>query len=218
MILDIIFAAVLIIAFITGCKQGLIKSVWRIAAWIVTIIAVYAALTPVISFLHGTALAENIYGSVYEAVSGWIPQSEGVNLAELTSMPEWMVAGADKQINEAVSTMNESIENAAAAASQNITDVVIKIIATAGLFIIIRLVLSILFRLLDGASKLPVIGGANKLLGGAFSVISVTIGVYLVLALISLFANPSVYGYINESTAVRYLFNNNILMQIFMGI
>lgn len=216
MILDIILLAVLIIAFITGCKQGLIKSVWRIAAWIVTIIAVYAALTPVISFLHGTALAENIYGSINEALSGWVPQSEGVNLAELTSLPEWMVAGADTQINEAVSSMNESLENAAAVAAQNITDVIIKIIAAAGLFIIIRLVLSILFRVLDGASKLPVIGGANRLLGGVFSLISVTVGVYLVLALISLFANPSVYGYINESTAVKYLFNNNILMKLFM--
>lgn len=218
MILDIIFAAVLIIAFIVGLRQGLIRSVWRIAAWIITIIAVYAALTPAMNFLRGTAMADKIYSSVQEAVVQKLPESEGVNISEITALPEWIVADADVQINEAVSQMNESIESAAASISQGITDVVIKIIAAVGLFIIIRLILSLLFKLLDGAAKLPVIGGVNSLLGGVFSVLSVMLGLYIALALVSLFANPSVYGYINQSTAVKYLFNNNILMKIFMGI
>ena len=82
----------------------------------------------------------------------------------------------------------------------------------------IRLIIAILFAAINGASKLPVVNGLNSFLGAVFSALNILLGVYLALALISLFANPSVYEYMNGSYVVKYMFNNNILMSLFMDL
>lgn len=206
----------MVIAVIAGAKQGLIKSVWKIGAWVITGIAVYAALNPAANFLHGTQLVGTIYDSVYSAVAPEAAVSDSRSLSEITSLPEWMVSGADEQLQNAQNAVNTGIEAAAEATARTVTDVLVKIIAAVGLFILIRLILAILFTVINGASKLPVVNGLNSFLGAVFSALNVLLGVYLALALISLFANPSVYEYMNGSYVVKYLFNNNILMSLFM--
>lgn len=218
MILDIIFAALMVIAVIAGAKQGLIKSVWKIGAWVITGIAVYAALNPAANFLHGTQLAGTIYDSVYSAVAPETAVSDSRSLSEITSLPEWMVSGADEQLQNAQNAVNTGIEAAVEATARTVTDVLVKIIAAVGLFILIRLILAILFAAINGASKLPVVNGLNSFLGAVFSALNILLGVYLALALISLFANPSVYEYMNGSYVVKYMFNNNILMSLFMDL
>ena len=205
MVLDIILGAVLIIAFLTGVRQGFVKSVWKLAAWIITGIAVYIALEPVVNFMSAAPLYDKIYTSAYDIFS------KETAMVTFSGLPEWL--GKSSELTAVVNENTAFIaENAAAA----IADIIIKAISAVGLFVVIRLVLSILFRIINIASRLPVINGVNKLLGGVFSLISIMICVYLILALASFFANTSVYGYINESTAVKYLFNNNILMKMFM--
>lgn len=203
MILDLIFAVLIIMAFIIGIKKGLVKWVWSIAAWILTIVVVCVALTPAVNFLHGTAIAENIHGSLYDSIAA----RAGTDTAETENMlPNWIEN----------SSFSLAAENAAENAVNTVTDVVIKIIAAVGLFILVRIVLGIVFRVLDGASKLPVINGANKLLGGVFSAVNMLLCIYLAAAAFTLFADPAVYEYINDTYIVKYLFNNNILMNIIM--
>ncbi len=216
MILDIIFIVLMVLALITGMKQGLVKSIWRLAAWIITFAAVSAALTPAVGFLHSTPLSERVYTSVYEVIAPKEEQTEEKSLSELTSLPEWMVRGADEQMQSITDAIMEERIAAAENSARTITDTVIKIIAAVGLFILIRVLLSILFNVLNIASKLPLINGANKLLGGIFSVLSMLIGVFIALALVSLFANPSVYEIFTGSKIVGYLFENNTLMRLFM--
>lgn len=205
MVLDIILAAVLAIAFLTGIRQGFVKSVWKLAAWIITGIVVYIALAPVVEFVSATPLYDKIYTSAYDIFS------KETSAAAFSGLPEWL--GKSKELTAVV---NENTAFIAEQVATAIADIITRAISAVGLFVVIRLVLSILFRIINIASKLPVINGVNKLLGGVFSLISIMICVYLVLALASAFANPAIYGYINESTAVKYLFNNNILMKMFM--
>lgn len=218
MVLDIIFAALMIIAIIAGAKQGLIKSIWKIGAWVITGLAVYAALTPAANFLHGTQLSETIYNSVYSAAAPKITDSGSRSLSEITSLPEWMVSGTDEQLQNAQDAINAGLVTAAETTARTVTDILIKIIAAVGLFILIRAALALLFVAINGASKFPVVNGMNSFLGAVFSALNVLLGVYLALALISLFANPAVYEYMNGSYVVKYLFNNNILMSLFMGL
>lgn len=216
MVLDIIFIILMLLAFIAGMKQGLIKSIWKLAAWIITFVAVSATLAPTVNFLHSTALSEKVYTSVYDVIAPKTEQIEEKSLSELTSLPEWMLKGADEQMQ----SINDAIAERKIAAAENtaktVTDTVMKIIAAVGLFILIRLLLSILFRVLDIASKLPIINSANNLLGGIFSSLSMLIAVFIALALVSLFANPSVYEIFTGSKILGYLFTNNILMRLFM--
>lgn len=218
MILDIIFVAVMLLALFTGVKQGLVKSVWKIGAWAITAIAVAVALTPTVNFLHGTKMANRIYTSISQAATEKFANTGNVSLSEMTSLPEWMVSGADESLRNVQDAANEGLNAAAETTARTITDAVIRIIAVVGLFLLIRIALSILFIVVNGASKLPVVNGVNKLLGAVFSACNVLLGVYLVLALISLFANPAIYESINQTWIVKNLFNHNILMQLFMRI
>lgn len=218
MALDIIFAALMVFAVIAGARQGLVKSVWRIGAWVITFIAVYAAMTPAANFLHGTELASKIYDSVYSAAAPETALHDGRSLSEITSLPEWIVSGADEEFANIQNAASNAAEAAAGAAARAVTDVLIKIIAAVGLFILIRLALALVFIAVNGASKLPVVSGANALLGAVFSGVNVLLGTYIALALVSLFANPSVYEFMNGSYIVKHMFNNNILMSLFMGL
>ena len=87
------------------------------------------------------------------------------------------------------------------------------------MFLIIRILLWLVFNVLNVASKLPVIKGANKLLGGIAGVLGTMFVIYLVCAFISFFAsNAGVIEVINSSYIVKYFYNNNILLQLAFGI
>lgn len=204
-ILDIIFIAIMAISMIVGYKQGFFKSIRGISAWVITAVVVYLALTPAANFISGTKIADKVYTSVYTSISAKTVSGDFLPL------PEWIAK--DTPITD---NINNGIERVAEAAAQAVTDKAVKIIAVIGLFIIIRLLLSVLFKMLDGILKLPVLNGINRLFGALFSAISLLFAIYIVFALIALFANPSIYEYINNTVIVKYLFNNNILMAFFL--
>ena len=45
-IIDAAAAVIILIAFAAGMKKGLVKSVWRAAAWIITAVLVFALIEP----------------------------------------------------------------------------------------------------------------------------------------------------------------------------
>src|SRR5699024_7333632 len=136
-----------------------------------------------------------IYDSVYSAAAPETSLRDGRSLSEITSLPEWIVSGADEEFENIKNAASDAAETAAEATARTVTDVLVKIIAAVGLFILIRLALALVFIAVNGASKLPVVSGANALLGAVFSGVNVLLGVYLALALVSLFADPAVYEY-----------------------
>ena len=86
------------------------------------------------------------------------------------------------------------------------------------LFILIRLALMVVFRIVDSATKLPLIKGANKLLGGLLGMVNVIFIVLLALAIFTMLAPTDniVYEAIDKSYIVKFLYNNNILLKLFM--
>ena len=97
-----------------------------------------------------------------------------------------------------------------------LTQTVIKIISLCLLIILSKLLIWIVFSILNLAAKLPLLNQTNKLLGGALSLVSTVLFMYLVCAVLSVTASPSIYEYINSSRIVRFLFENNILLGLFM--
>lgn len=205
MILDIILGLIILVSAIYGYKRGFIKSIWGLAAWSITIAAVYAAINPTVEILNGTKLAANISNSVYAAVSDKLTDNSNLSLSQLTGLPQWAVGG-----------ILFGGENAARSAADKITAVVIKIIAAVGLFVIIRLILGLLFAIIDAVFHLPLLKGANGLLGAALSVVGAMIIVYIAAAVLALLANPSIYEYIEKTYIVKSIFDNNILMKLFI--
>ena len=211
MILDIILSLIILASAVYGYKRGFIKSIWGIAAWGITIAAVYAAMNPAIALLNGTKTAVNINNSIYTAVADKLTADNNLSLSQATGLPEWAVKGIS--LNDVI---DNSVEITAHTAADTITDTVIKIIASVGLFIIIRAVLGILFGIINAVFHLPLLNGANRLLGAALSVVGAMIIVYIAAAAVAMFANPSIYEHIEKTYIVKEIFDNNILMKLFI--
>ena len=200
--LDIILLAVLVISFVIGYKKGFVKSVWKIVALVVTIVLVLALKTPTVNFLAGSALANNISTKIAENVN--IPQGGGVDIAETLNLPEFIQSDMTNQIdstNNAVNSINEKTV-------MWLTNLCLTVIACVALFIIIRLILMAVYMIINGITEAPIIKGVNIFI------------IFLLLALVSMFApaESNLYEMIDKTYAVKYLYNYNILLQLFMKI
>lgn len=206
---DIILAALLVTAFVIGHKKGFVKSVWKIAALVVTIILVTILKNPAVSFLYGTNLASVIHDKVSEAVN--IPSGGGVNIAESLNLPEVIQGDLNNTISNGMANVNNT-------AVDYLTGIFITVIACVALFIIIRLILMAAYMIINGVSKLPVINGVNKTVGGLLMTVNIIFIVFLLFAFISLFApaDSNLYETINNTYVVKYFYNYNILLQLFM--
>lgn len=211
-ILDIILIALLILAFFIGYKKGFVKSVWKIAALVLTIVLMLMLKTPAVKFLSGTGLASTVNTKISETVS--LPQGGGVNIAETLNLPVFMQGELNDQITATQGlTINDTVNS-------SLTSLFITIIACIGLFIIIRLVLAAVFMIISAVTELPLIKGVNKLVGGLLAAVNILFIVYLLLAVMSLFApaDSALFDEINNTYLVKYLYNYNILLQLFMKI
>lgn len=210
--LDIVLIALLLLAFFIGYKKGFVKSVWKIAALVLTIVLMLMLKTPTVNYLSGTALAETINTKISETVN--LPQGGGVNIAQSLNLPQFMQSEVNNQITESQDlTINDTVNS-------SLTSLFITIIACIGLFIAIRLILAVIFMIISGITELPLIKGVNKLIGGLLAAVNIIFAVYLLLACVSLFApaDSSLFEEINNTYLVKYLYNYNILLQLFMKI
>lgn len=222
MILDLIVVGVIVLAFIISARKGLIKSVWKIAALIITIALVMVLKTPTVNYLSETKLYDKIHTSISFRLSldDYLSITENEEKTvdegdERFFVPEFIV---NNMIKSGEMEHILAIDDGPFLLIRKLTDWVIQIIATVGLFIIIRIFLMAAFMILDGMSKLPLINQANTLLGGLLGAVNMIAVLYIACALLSLFAESEVIGLINQSYIVKYFYNNNILLQLMMKI
>ena len=211
-IADICLAAIFVAAFVYWHNKGLIKSVWKIAALAATIILVMLLKDPVANYIGQTKVAENINNSLSQVIT--VPPGGGVNIAENLNLPEVIQDKLQIGIDSSLSTA-DAIKNAAANA---LTGAVINIGVSVVLFILIRLILMVVYIIVDSLVKLPVLKGTNKFLGGLLGVINILFIVFLALMLLAMYApsDSGLYGIINNSYLVKFLYNNNILLKLFI--
>lgn len=211
-IADICLAAIFVAAFAYWYSKGLIKSVWKIAALIATVILVMFLKDPVADYIGQTKVAENINNSLSQVIT--VPPGGGVNIAENLNLPEVIQDKLQIGIDSSLSAA-DAIKNAAANA---LTGAVINIGVCVALFILIRLILMVVYIIIDSAVKLPILKGTNKFLGGLLGVVNMLFIVFLALMLLAMYApsDSGLYEIINNSYLVRFLYNNNILLKLFI--
>jgi len=217
-ILDIIALAVIVLAILNGRKKGFVKMVWRVAAWILTLVLVMALLTPVTQWAMTTETVQNLIYQFTFAFENNLSQSEIAaitpeKISELTNIPALLIPeGIADSINGSVAAMATTLATALA-------ETAVKLASALGLFIVIRIMLAIIFRILNLAAKLPVMKGLNKLLGMVMGFINIMFIVYIVLGIAAFYIEPSSQWdiTINNTYLVKSLYNNNILIN-FIGL
>ncbi len=158
MYLDILLILITIVYMLFGMKRGSVRMVYHAAARWGSIIIVCLLLNPVVEVMSTTDFAHDIYDGVYNAVES----SQNGKTAVLEDMNDVIgriaTLGAAEAIDEATTVNADLI-------AVKVTTSVLKGMFFFILFIPVRLLFFVAYKILDSAARLPMVSSVNKLLG-----------------------------------------------------
>lgn len=208
-LLDIIIIAIMAISIFLGYKKGLVKVAVKLCAFLIAVIITFVFYKPVSNMIiDNTELDEKIQSVIIENGTKKIEESsEEEKNGFLEDMQEYV----DNTVTQA---QNGIVENAA----KEISISLINIMVIVGLFIATRLILVLLVLISDLITSLPIIKQFNELGGVLYGVIRGLALIYLLLAIVflivSVSANNSILTTIDSSIITKFLYENNILLNI----
>lgn len=216
-LVDLIVLGILALSIFIGYKRGLIKCAINVLSFFIAIIVVLILTIPVSNFIiNNTQIDDNIKTSI--ASNLHLEEKEKVELDKENSNAPEVVRDYinDKVLNstkEATNTVTETV-------AENITNIIIKVGVAIILYFITRFALIFVKVLANIVDKIPLIKQFNKAGGIIYGIISGIVILYLIFAIISLIApmlsNSAVIDAINKSFIGNYIYNNNLLLKIFL--
>ena len=210
---DVFIIAILVLSIFMGYKKGLINLIFSLCAFIIAMILTWILYTPVTNFvIDNTDFDENIENFIIE---------KGINTNEEetednTQSKENINTYIEKYVQKSVKDVKDkTIENTADIISKKMVSIVVAIV----LFIVLRLILILLKFVLQGLSELPIIKQLNKTGGVIYGIIRGVFIIYVVLAIIffiiSVNNSEVLTNMIDSSMISKYLYTNNIILNIF---
>ena len=215
----------MILSIISGYRKGLIRTVCSVLAMMIALI-IASVCSPMVS----RALESNkgIYGYVYEKVSdvlnidskisGVTEQAKYINSLRLPeSIKEQLKVNNNSEVkNELkVSEFSDYVTGF-------ITCLILNAISYIVVFIVALLLIGVVINVLDLISKLPVLNAVNKLGGAIAGAAKSLVVIWVFFVLITVFSGSdfgqTMFKMINDSTWLSFLYNNNILMNVILGV
>ncbi len=201
-IADII--AILIVAFLIvwGIKKGFVKAIFSLGSLLISLILSLILYPPVTGFLAESALGDFVRLNVYKVLGA---DGAAAGDTSVLNLPE--IFGT--AIRQAETAAKETLANVVADLALTLLGIII-------VFILVKILLWLVLKLLDVVTKLPIIRTANKLLGGAVGAVYGVLVIYLLLALLTfvttLNATNLPMQIVQESSVVSAMYHNNILL------
>lgn len=209
----------LIICAFSGYYMGLIKKLFRLFSFIVTIIAATAMMPYISDFIvENTSIynkiEENLNDMLTELYEDKDSESKSDSDKRTASMPEIisdiLLEGEAKEI--LIDEINDYFSSQAA-------NIIVNSISFFIAFAIIQIVLRTTVFTLDIIANLPIIKGINQYAGLALGLCEGVVWVWIFF-LIVMFISTSeigiiINGQIRDSEFLSYLYNNNYLYKIF---
>lgn len=206
-----------------GFKRGLIMSVWHLVSMIV-ILGVTIWLSPYVAkFAKGN---EKIYGTFYSTMEKTVhvpvkSADEMDNFIKDFHLPE----KAEKVVLDFASKYYGDAEDAQKSFADKVHEKLTEASLTALSFVItfglVTLALTLIFKGLDLASKLPVINSMNKLGGIALGALEGLLIVWIAIGIVSLISvtpfGAKVVEQIQANKFLKVLYENNIVSTILSG-
>ena len=210
--------ALLIWSVFDGYKKGFMRTVLALVSWIIILVVCNVATPMVTDFLiEETGIADTVGDAIAEKVNEVIAQS-GVGELE-QNLPEEiknMLAEGNINIEELLAANGEAMVDAT-----SIVHTVVSIIAFVLVIVVTRVILWLTDKVLGIASKLPIIGSLDKLLGLACGAAKGILICWIVLAVVFVAvipnANVDFASMIQQSQLLTWLQNNNYILKMFVG-
>lgn len=204
--IDVIVVAVIWLCVVYGAKKGAVKTIFETLAFVIAAVVTSLIYKPVTGYLLQMPFVEKWTAGLNENLFSGVNQAAG---DAVSTLPSW------------ISGPLEGVAGAAnAAVSDGLTALLVGILSVLLIYLVVRLVLSLLVGILDGIMHLPVLNSINKGAGLILGGIKGVFLIWLVFAVLLLFASMPFFLEMNstiQSTYVaRYFYNNNWLMEWIM--
>ena len=197
MIVDLIIILVVLLFTFIGYKQGLVKSAIRVLAFFIALIISITFYKPVANIIiNNTQVDEKIEATISEKINDKIEEK---------------TKGLPKVITK---TGEESVTKL----SNSIAIKVMYVLTFIIMFVTIKLVLLLVTFLADFVTKLPIIKQFDKTGGLIYGFVKgsfIVITIFAIISLASPLLSEQYINTINNSIIGSYLYNNNILINIF---
>lgn len=209
-ILDIILIALIALSIFLGYKKGLIKLAVKLFAFVIAVVVTLVLYKPVSNLIiEKTELDDNIKNVIIENGTQEIEENNGEIKEDgfMAYMQEYVGNTITEAQNDIVTSVAEVVSVKA-----------INLIAIIGIFVVTRVALILLTFISDIITKLPIIKQFNKLGGTVYGVLRGLLIVYFVLAIafliVSATGNNAIISAIDGSTVTKFMYTNNILLNI----
>ena len=215
-IIDLIIVAILGICIFFGYKNGLTKSIIKILSFIVAVVVAAIFFKPVGNYaIQNTEIDDNIRQSVINIVSKDVEENGEVK--EDSNLPKSMVNYINETVKNATEDTKMLVVNTVA---YNISTTAIFVGVAIALFLVTRIILMIISALSNILTDLPVIKQFDKTGGVLYGLLKALIIIYTLLAIISLISpaieQTGIIKGINKSFIGSFLYDNNILLNLFL--
>ncbi len=198
MIADILVILFVVIFIWIGYKSGLMRSLIKIASYIISIIAAFLIFPVVSEFLMSTPLYV------------WIEQKVGEGKIPISETSGFFAK-----------YLSESAESITGGISSAVAQLLINIAAFILVLILSRILMLVICKVLNVFTHLPVIKQFNRLGGAILGGVLGIITLYVVFAAVVLFApfeeNGKVIAELEKSSFAGEMYENNVLIELVKG-
>ncbi len=212
-ILDLIVIGVYVISILFFKNKGFLKSSETLISLILTLCLMTTALPFFQDILDKSAIGEAIHESVESML---LPKEGETEPSEGIALPDFMQEAVDDKLT----ALDTAKDNMISATADYTADLVIRVISTILLFLLIKIGIFLLFRILGVFFKLAPLNFVNRTLGVVLGVLNATVIVY-VLCAVAVIVVPVEYSAILKSAIsdtflTQIFYNDNILLKLFM--
>lgn len=214
-VIDVVLVAIIVLSAIIGYKNGLIKVLLNIIAFLLSIIITFILIKPVSEFIiQNTDIKDNMKEKIVNMyVNDGVSDNEQ-NTPESNEIKKYIESKIKDAVDE---TKNEVI----VVIADGLAVKIIQIITAIGLFVALRIIL-ILLRLFSGfLEDLPIIKQANEIGGLIYGLLRADIIIFVLLTIFYFIVvskpNGIIANAIEETYITKFLFDNNIIVSLFLN-
>lgn len=219
----------LLIMYWFGYSKGFIRIVLSFAMTIISFILAILLAGPFESFVkNSTPVYDKINKQMTEYVSKYVPkeldaaseelQKEAIRELKLPSALQSRLIDGNT-IDEKLAMGTESFSEYLAV---SLTDTLVEAFSVIILFICIKLILRIIVSLIDLISRLPLVNGVNKSLGGlvglAEGILIIWVACIMLTAISGTEIGQQIFSAISTNKILSFVYNNNLLLKFLNNI
>ena len=223
--LMVIILVVLLLSTLNGYKNGFLKTVFSLVSWIVVLVICNVA-TPMVTDLLlekteiETVIQMTLDAKIEEMVANAMEET-GVSELPLEGMgfelPEELQAALPEGLRNML-TNDGSSQDITLVDTAQLSQKAVGVISLLLVMVFVRVALVVVNVVLGIASKLPLIGPLDKMLGLACGAGKGVIWSWIVLTIVSVMAltgiNTEWAGYIADSQLLTWLQENNMILNL----